>query len=369
MIAAVPACIGDKFEDAPPGHKYSLYLKYWQQSTWKAGESGDKQETIKQVRALPPTAKEQVKQIRQRLDHLLQGLPEENHLTIYGRSSAPFVTGMGIQHPLENGFAFLNPYGLPYLPGSSIKGVLRHAARELCTLEESNWTREWVRELFGDVGEGDGCRGALVFWDCVPELKRDEMLLDVMTPHYGEYYQGNSAPHDAGEPKPVVFLTVPANSSFVFNVSLSQTELRSEALLDGRWKTIMEKAFDFAFEWVGFGAKTSVGYGAMKIDQDAIQKRKSEAEQEKLATMTDQQQKLEKLRKLFEEEKDRDQLRAGGQVTESAAKLLAEAPDWPEKADRYAAADLAEEIYKEMGVLKGKKGRERKEKIQKLREG
>ena len=46
-------------------------------------------------------------------------------------ATASFTTGLGNEHPLENGFVFLNPYGLPYLPGSGVKGVLRQAAREL----------------------------------------------------------------------------------------------------------------------------------------------------------------------------------------------------------------------------------------------
>ena len=36
-----------------------------------------------------------------------------------------------MEHPLENGFAFLQPYGLPYLAGSGVKGVLRQTARLL----------------------------------------------------------------------------------------------------------------------------------------------------------------------------------------------------------------------------------------------
>jgi CRISPR-associated protein Cmr6 len=52
-----------------------------------------------------------------------------------GRSIAPFVTGMGIEHPTENGFVFLDPYGLPYLAGSGVKGVLRRAAEELALFD------------------------------------------------------------------------------------------------------------------------------------------------------------------------------------------------------------------------------------------
>ncbi|MDW8469614.1 MAG: hypothetical protein RML56_12230 [Burkholderiales bacterium] len=50
---------------------------------------------------------------------------------IPAKAIAPFTTGLGNAHPLENGFAFLWPYGLPYLAGSGVKGVVRRAAQEL----------------------------------------------------------------------------------------------------------------------------------------------------------------------------------------------------------------------------------------------
>lgn len=50
------------------------------------------------------------------------------------------------EHLLENGFAFLNPYGLPYLPGSGVKGVLRQAAREV---DKKSWAVEAIIVLFG----------------------------------------------------------------------------------------------------------------------------------------------------------------------------------------------------------------------------
>ena len=39
--------------------------------------------------------------------------------------------------------------------------------------------------------------------------------------------------------------------------------------LQNTWRDLLQTAFDHAFEWVGFGAKTSVGYGAMKAATSA----------------------------------------------------------------------------------------------------
>ena len=104
-----------------------------------------------------------------------------------------------------------------------------------------------------------------------------------------------------------------------------------------------------------------------KENQLAEEKRKQK-EAERLAAMTDQQRELEELRKRFEEEKARGKLLPQGPVAESVAKLLGISTNWPEKEDRHALADLAERIYKEIDMLKGRKGRERKGKIEKLRD-
>jgi CRISPR-associated protein Cmr6 len=140
---------------------------------------------------------------------------------------APFTTGLGNEHPLENGFAFLNPYGLPYLPGSGVKGVLRQAVRELASGDwgaspwrESNRSLSEVETnaaardtaqsvndldaLFGREDSNNALRGALSFWDVIPQIKGDSLMVEIMTPHQGHYYQqkpaaGSTSPHDSGQ--------------------------------------------------------------------------------------------------------------------------------------------------------------------------
>jgi CRISPR-associated protein Cmr6 len=230
-------------------------------------------------------------------------------LCVEAVSVSPFTTGLGNEHPLENGFAFLNPYGLPYLPGSGVKGAIRRAARELASGawgDTAGWSLELrfsielgkgsekhtVRLSMFDVlfgpepskGEGDHVRGVLSFWDVFPQLPSNELMVEVMTPHQGHYYQqkkekksGDSVtPHDSGQPNPITFLTVPPHSRFVFHVLCDTARLSKLApeLLHAeneppRWKTLLEAAFEHAFQWLGFGAKTAVGYGAMRRDKEA----------------------------------------------------------------------------------------------------
>jgi CRISPR-associated protein Cmr6 len=142
--------------------------------------------------------------------------------------------------------------------------------QELANDGEAGFTHPTINALFGpelDPESGnapeDAKRGALDFWDVFPSPEKGKLTVEIMTPHYGKYYQGEEAPHDSGAPVPVSFLAVPAKSQFDFHVVCHTSRLPSG--LDGQWRALLDRAFQHAFEWMGFGAKTSVGYGAMAI--------------------------------------------------------------------------------------------------------
>ena len=215
-------------------------------------------------------------------------------LRIAARSVAPFTTGLGNEHPLENGFAFLNPYGLPYLPASGVKGVVRQAARELASgqwgdpggwddagryalhIGKRNLTLSLADVLFGRQTEDrdtEHLRGALRFWDVIPgRIAGDRLLVEVMTPHQTHYYQKGENPHESGSPNPISFLTVPPGSDFAFHVECDRAFLARHApdlVQDDTWQNLLRAAFAHAFAWLGFGAKTAVGYGAMSDPEQA----------------------------------------------------------------------------------------------------
>ncbi|MGQ9634943.1 MAG: type III-B CRISPR module RAMP protein Cmr6 [Bryobacteraceae bacterium] len=257
-------------------------------------------EAWKQVAVLTGDDTQLMKVLAARQKHLAERQPSEMMWSCEADATAPFTTGLGNEHPLENGFSFLNPYGLPYLPGSGVKGVVREAARQLA---EGLWddSRGWHKEpvgaftvreggeerrvqltaldvLFGREtreGESDHFRGVLRFWDVIPVIEGKPLRIEVMTPHQSHYYQqktgpnsGDSIPpHDSGQPNPILFLTVPPGSRFAFHVSCDLGRLRrtAQTLVErNQWKELLENAFEHAFQWLGFGAKTAVGYGAMQ---------------------------------------------------------------------------------------------------------
>lgn len=262
----------------------------------------NKTAALKQATRLSASDRSVIRALHDRQSALAQLFAARDQLqTFDARATAPFTTGLGNEHPLESGFSFLNPYGLPYLPGSGVKGVLRQAARELASGEWGD-PRRWSDDrrhplrvdgkpvldsneqpvmlsmldlLFGretPAGESDHLRGALCFWDVIPQIEGDSLMVEIMTPHQSHYYQNGASPHESGSPNPINFLTVPPGSHFVFHVQCDLallTQHAPELAKDGLWKQLLAAAFDHAFRWLGFGAKTAVGYGAMQ-DANAL---------------------------------------------------------------------------------------------------
>lgn len=264
--AAVPKYLGNEFDSVSPGQRFQLFIGMYK-TNWEL-DKDNKREALKQVLALRDHS-DTLKALLARQSSLADAQPVNSMLTVPARSSAPFSTGLGYEHPTENGFAFLSPYGLPYLAGSSVKGVLRKAAQELAEGlfgATEGWTCPVIDALFGTEGDTGHNRGALTFWDVLPQPAGDSLSIEVMTPHQTSYYEGKSSPHDSGNPIPIYFLAVPAGSSFQFNVQCNRAllfHLDATLLTEDRWKLLMDAAFRHAFDWLGFGAKTAVGYGAM----------------------------------------------------------------------------------------------------------
>lgn len=274
-FAAVPNYLGEDFSTAPPGHRFYLYFQIWSQN--HAGtltiKPADKPHAVDRILNLNPGDQKTMQALAKRQ----QAMAGDHVWQLPTRTVAPLTTGLGMEHPLENGFAFLNPYGLPYLPGSSIKGVLRQAARDLAADKEAGWNQSLIDRLFGPETQDDdnAHRGALVFWDALPVLPGDSLMTEVMTPHQGEYHEGKAPPHDSGQPNPILFLALPPNTRLNFFVDCDRRFL-DPAMTATDWQQPLREAFEYACDWLGFGAKTAVGYGHLEIDTKALQARQEE---------------------------------------------------------------------------------------------
>lgn len=276
MRAALPEYVTGT-ESSAPGHRFALYCPVWNPRDWSKVKTQDT-DVLKKIIGFHSNDTKLMNSLIVRQKNSAQSLKDTLH-TVYSKSVSPLVTGMGYEHPLENGFAFLNPYGLPYLPGSSIKGVLRRAAEELA--EDGQIQDEDTSLLFGSDDVDNPSQGALNFWDVFPQVNQNTLHIEVMTPHYGDYYEGSVPPHDSGQPVPVVFLTIPPESQFCFHVQ--KIRKLPESYL---WKSLLEQIFKQAFDWLGFGAKTAIGYGYLEKDEEK-EKQEKEVAAEARKTVAD----------------------------------------------------------------------------------
>lgn len=410
-IAAIPEYLGKDFATASPGLRFGMYLPLWgtnqrskellwsthdiayevrgQQLQEREVKKENKVTALQQACALSAADKQIGKAMFQRQNQIFDHLPPAQAMRLHATAVAPFTTGLGNEHPLENGFAFLNPYGLPYLAGSGVKGVLRTAAKERAS---GQWeSQEWQHAedprhevhnkqgqrlfdasdldvLFGSEAlDGENhLRGVLSFWDVIPQIEGNSLMVEIMTPHQSHYYQdkdvaGSNSPHDSGSPNPISFFTVPPKSQFAFHVvcdSARLEHLAPDLANNDRWKALLTEAFEHAFAWLGFGAKTSVGYGAMDRDTkieaklaNAQAEAQAAAEQAaKMASLSDNarqietfvqtcQQKLVAMGANGKKDKANTDLHAKARALSKAA---LEGADWTTEEKRAAAEALAE---------------------------
>ena len=436
-IAATPAYLGQDFSTASPGMRFGMYLPIWtarsdqehevnERARKKSHEAREIQEVLRAagmdatITALQQRANSKFPQLWAKNDFgaqaawkkillltandqaTMQALVERQGqlasgtpglLVLDAVATAPFTTGLGNEHPLENGFAFLNPYGLPYLPGSSIKGVLRQAARELASGEWGD-THGWQLEggytlplkgkpalslsmidvLFGretEDGDSQHVRGAISFWDAIPQLKGGQLAVDIMTPHQTHYYQpnaggrkpGSTSPHDSGQPTPISFLSLPPGTGFCFHAQCDLAHLQRLApslAENDQWRKLLRAAFEHAFEWLGFGAKTAVGYGAMQLDKSAQGKREAAqaqaAQQARMAQLSEALQHIETFVQEFRAKheqfpsfKDKPNAAFHGKAR-ALAKLAHESEGWSADEKRQAAEAIEEWLPKLVSV-------------------
>lgn len=392
-ISATPAYLGQDFSHASPGLRFGMYLPLWDESF--ALLKDQKTAALKKATKLTPEDQKISKAIVQRQSHTAQVCT--NVLTLDAIATAPFTTGLGNEHPLENGFAFLNPYGLPYLPGSGVKGVLRQAARELVSGEWSDshgWSSGKVHllgkiklstidALFGlesKDGDKEHVRGALSFWDALPQIPGGSLAVDIMTPHQSHYYQQNldrksgdsTSPHESGQPTPISFLTLPPGTQFAFHVQCDMMRLEHMApdlAHNNHWQTLLTAAFEHAFAWLGFGAKTAVGYGSMERDHKAEAAKQEAAKaaqaQAELASLTPEERQLKDLQTLYEDTKAKGPLNPSCEVAAKRLELLDAALTWESASLRQAVAELLRRIAKDLPWAKKRK-EEANEKLAKL---
>ena len=201
---------------------------------------------------------------------------------------------------LETGLT-LNPlYGVPMIPGSSLKGLAAHYCSRVWGAEDERFrspaldartrpTRQAgavYEVLFGKVPltgkEEDAEAGYLRFYDAwlLPDSLPNSLCPDVMTPHHSGYYTGEGVPTDFDDPHPVTFLSVRGAFEVRVGCEDPDPEVRK------KWEELALRILGEAFKNCGAGGKTRSGYGRMKWvkskeEQQAETEKAKKAETEK----------------------------------------------------------------------------------------
>lgn len=264
--------------------------------------------TLKVLTDSSKDKKEQITYFDDRNSELIESskrnIPEESDIqdivsfklqTIY----PGLVTGIGMAHATgmegegKLGMAFDYTSGLPYIPGSSVKGLLRsmfpvmqkNKKRDKNAEKHLSEKRQYMMSVWDDVrnrwtGKGDLPSLEENDLDKLAELIFEgqsgqtflsvydrDMFFDAKI--VGNYEEKGIldfdyiAPHKDAlkNPIPIKFLKILPNVSFVFKFRLHDSKLPSGKVIPAEAKKMLFKEI---LTTIGIGAKTNVGYGQLK---------------------------------------------------------------------------------------------------------
>jgi CRISPR type III-B/RAMP module RAMP protein Cmr6 len=183
------------------------------------------------------------------------------------------IVGLGSNTALETGLTLHPLYGLPIIPGSALKGLTRaYAATEDTRMYLPNGKPslkietdpEDIQRIFGGEINKEEHAGRVIFFDAIVTNKFS-LTLDIMNPHYSNYYGKGDAPSNDQNPIPVPFLTI-SNATFQFAVApRNHLDLKHQkaALQAKDW--LKDALRDY-----GVGSKTSADYGYFVKFEDEL---------------------------------------------------------------------------------------------------
>jgi len=374
---------------------------------------------------------------RKRIIYYWNRVYSDTFRIIKGKTQWRLIVGLGVSHPAETSMKLHYIYGVPYIPGSALKGAFNHywvkeqlypAAQKILQkyMDSKNlkgeksinkpysfletiatiWDfREGIEKnikgfkknekeivlrlmeneefstkvknyqtIFGTQTQ----KGCFVFFDAYP-LSNDDIKLeeDVMTPHYGQYYNAKEGsekfPTDTQSPNPIKFVTWKGTFLFVIKSICSKANVE---LLDSVKNNLIEALSNY-----GIGAKTAVGYGRFedlsdftekyisdiereqalkeRIEEEKRKQEKEKKEQERLNAMPEKDRIIYQLKKCIEEGTTED---CHNISIEAFNKLDSLSPD-----ERKSIARLLESVWRKEKKWSGTKGKQ-KNRVKKVRE-
>lgn len=299
--------------DGHAGLWYDKFCDQWNTAPWsmQAGGGDDRQANPKLswIHKLTSSPLGVASALTESTTRLIRLSLQSHGISLVFRSDSRFVTGLGRSHPVENGFAWHHTLGTPYLPGSSIKGMVRAWASQQADPRPDEVVLD---RIFGQRSASNkaGFSGGVCFLDAVP-IAPVRVEADVLTPHYAAWSPGDP-PGDWRSPIPVPFMVTQEGLELLFTLLPCPPGVRQDPAEQAAEQEQMQQDLKLltgwlseALTWAGAGAKTAVGYGRFQLQaekteelrQDELQRQqdklRAQEEAERIANLSPLDRELE----------------------------------------------------------------------------
>jgi len=261
-IQAIRETIKNTITTHHPDHPGLTLFRYNNYLDEKGNQHEHRENTLKNITDLPESSTNLYKTAFEEWKLLLEKDEAWTRYRELELQDRMFI-GLGMDSPLEFGISLSHTFGMPVIPGSSIKGVCAAYADQVWGKKDPQWKSngDIYCVLFGspenDVPKTKEQAGAIDFLDAwwVPE--KSPFTQEIINCHHSNYYKnGENSPADWDAPIPLKILAVTGN--FLFCV-------RGPAY----WNDLVLKLLIEALCSFGIGAKTRTGYGRFKMDKES----------------------------------------------------------------------------------------------------
>ena len=252
--------------DADRGHtglhyeKFCAFWEPWSKRDWLPMHPSHRREWLAQTAAAPAGVAQELARAARRRERLVEALGGRLLPLV---CEAPLLVGAGLESPAPRGLCWHPTLGVPFVPSTALKGLMRH------------WATDWAEQRGDDdeeeidalLGAADR-RGALIIFDALPATPV-HLEIEVLTPHYDRYIQGPPggtepeppAPADWVTPRPLEFLVISQGTQLGAAMAVKRG-------FEGDRQAALEKGtawLEGALTWLGAGAHGAIGFGRMGL--------------------------------------------------------------------------------------------------------
>ena len=234
---------------------------------------------------------------------------QKNTLCFTIESESKVLLGTGNPSVHEFGVNLNKPWGVPYISGSGLKGLVssylaQNGGEQWHKDDKIQFKSAYQLELFGGTKKSDEKReekeksksfiGSVMFYDAwlLPKHSSDWFCEDIINVHYQGYYKQERLPDGTEEPIPIKIAALNPGLCFFL-------------VLQGRrqYLNFVKEVLTAALAGNGIGGKTSVGYGRFIVQK--TQKELEEEIRKKIKdTDTEELADTEELLKLYNSHKN-----------------------------------------------------------------